>query len=182
MSTHSSSLAWRIPWMEELFLESRNEVMELCRVTINTDTGLTNIHLILLLPSSSFVTELQLCSGISYPSHWHVLQDDLISSFMDYCYYLVTKLCLTFWSPVDCSLPGPSVHGISQIRILELVAISFSRGSSWPRDQTCISCISRWILYHWATWEVQLYYLQNKSISLSLRVVDLSMGIWPNFG
>ena len=82
--------------MEELFLESRNEVMELCRVTINTDTGLTNIHLILLLPSSSFVTELQLCSGISYPSHWHVLQDDLISSFMDYCYYLVTKLCLTF--------------------------------------------------------------------------------------
>ena len=58
MSTHSSSLAWRIPWMEELFLESRNEVMELCRVTINTDTGLTNIHLILLRPTHERLPEI----------------------------------------------------------------------------------------------------------------------------
>ena len=43
---------------------------------------------------------------------------------------------------LDCSPPGSSVHGISQARILEWVAISFSRGSSWPRDQTCISCIA----------------------------------------
>ena len=42
---------------------------------------------------------------------------------------------------MDCSLPRFSVHGISQVRILQWVAISFSRGSSWPRDQTCISCI-----------------------------------------
>ena len=55
--------------------------------------------------------------------------------------------------PMDCSPPGSSVHGISQARILEWVAISFSRGSSWPRDWTRISCIGRWILYHWATWE-----------------------------
>ena len=40
---------------------------------------------------------------------------------------------------MDCSLPGFSVHGISQARILERVAISYSRGSSWPRDQTCVS-------------------------------------------
>ena len=45
--------------------------------------------------------------------------------------------------PTDCSLPGSSVHGISQARILEWVAISFSRGSSWPRDQTRGSCIGR---------------------------------------
>ena len=51
------------------------------------------------------------------------------------------------------SLPGSSVHGITQARILEWVAISFSRGSSWPRDQTHISCTSRWTLYHWAIWE-----------------------------
>ena len=44
--------------------------------------------------------------------------------------------------------------GISQARILERVAISFSRGSSRPRDWTRISHISRWILYHWATREV----------------------------
>ena len=44
---------------------------------------------------------------------------------------LVTKSCLTLWDPMDCSLPGASVHGISQARILEWIAISFSRGSSY---------------------------------------------------
>ena len=56
--------------------------------------------------------------------------------------------------PMDYSLPGSSVHEISQARTLEWVAISFSRGSSRLRDWICISCIGRWILYHWATWEV----------------------------
>ena len=45
-------------------------------------------------------------------------------------------------NPMDCSLPGFSVHGIFLTRILEWVAMSSSRGSSQPRDQTCISCIS----------------------------------------
>ena len=52
-------------------------------------------------------------------------------------------------NPVDCSSPYPSVHGISQARILEWAAISFSPGSSWPRDQTHISyilCTTRWVL------------------------------------
>ena len=61
--------------------------------------------------------------------------------------------CTTLWGPTDCSPLGSSVHGISQARILKWVAISFSRGSSWPRDQTHVSCIARWILYHWDTWE-----------------------------
>ena len=47
---------------------------------------------------------------------------------------------------MDCGPPGSSVHGISQARLLEWVAISFSRGSSRPRGGTCISCIGRWIL------------------------------------
>ena len=46
---------------------------------------------------------------------------------------LVTKLCLTLCNSMECSLPGSSVHGILQARILEWVAISFSRGSSQPR-------------------------------------------------
>ena len=53
--------------------------------------------------------------------------------------------------PMDCSPPGSSVHGILQARILEWVAISFSRGSSWPSDQTLVSyvaCTGRWVLYH----------------------------------
>ena len=46
----------------------------------------------------------------------------------------VAQLCLTLCDPMDCSLPGSSIHGIFQARILEWVAISFSRGSSQPRD------------------------------------------------
>ena len=51
--------------------------------------------------------------------------------------------CLTFCHPVDCSLPGSSVHGILQARILKWVAMSSSRECSQPRDQTCISSVSR---------------------------------------
>ena len=68
----------------------------------------------------------------------------------------VSKSYLTLWDPMDCNPPGSSVHGIFQARILEGIAISSSRGSSQPRDQTCIccvSCIGRQIVYHWATWE-----------------------------
>ena len=73
-----------------------------------------------------------------------------------FCCCLVTKLCLTLLQPMDCSMPGSSVHGISQARILEGVTISFFRRSSWPRDRTHISCIGRWILYHWATREIPI--------------------------
>ena len=57
-----------------------------------------------------------------------------------------------FCDPIYYSLPGFSVHDISQARILEWVAISFSRVSSWPRDPPQVSCIGRQILCHWATW------------------------------
>ena len=62
--------------------------------------------------------------------------------------------------PLDCSLPGSSVHGILQARTLEQVAISYSRGSSRPRDRThisCVSCTGRLILYHCTTWEAPLW-------------------------
>ena len=65
----------------------------------------------------------------------------------------VTKSCLALCNPTVYSLTGSSVHGIIQARILEWVAISSSRGSSGPRDWTCMSGTGRWILYHWATWE-----------------------------
>ena len=63
---------------------------------------------------------------------------------------LVTELCLTLCSPMDCSPPGSSVHGILQAELLECVAIPFSRGSSWLRDWTWVSCHCRQILYHLA--------------------------------
>ena len=54
----------------------------------------------------------------------------------------VAQSCPTLCNPVGCSLPDSSIHGIFQTRILEWVAISFSRGSSRPRDQTRVSSIA----------------------------------------
>ena len=59
----------------------------------------------------------------------------------------VAQSCVTLCGPMDCSPSVSSVHGISQARILEWFVISFSRGSSQPRDWTCVSCIGREILY-----------------------------------
>ena len=62
--------------------------------------------------------------------------------------YLVAQLCLTFCDPMDYSLPGSSVHGIHQARILEWISITFSKGSFRSRDQTWVSCTAgRQILY-----------------------------------
>ena len=64
---------------------------------------------------------------------------------------LVAQLCPTLCDPMDYSLPGSSVHGILQARILEWVAIPFSRGSSQPRDRTWFSCIAGGFFTVWAT-------------------------------
>ena len=80
------------------------------------------------------------------------------------CY--ITQSCSTPCDPMDCSLPGFSLCGTFQARILEWVAISFSRGSSQPRDWTwvsCLSCMGRWILGN--TWEA-LCKLYGKIISV----------------
>ena len=73
-------------------------------------------------------------------------------SFILHCYVKSLQLCPTLCDPMDYSLPGSSVCGIFQERILEYwTAISSSRGSSRPRDQTrvsYVSCIGRQTLYH----------------------------------
>ena len=73
--------------------------------------------------------------------------------------------------PMDCSLPGPSVHGISQARILERIAISSSRGSSKPTDHACISCASGITtrFFHWlATMEApKSYNLVTKKLKIT---------------
>ena len=66
----------------------------------------------------------------------------------------VVQSCPTLCDPMDCSLLGSSIHGLLQTRILEWVAISFSRGSSWPRDQTPVSCIAGRHFNLWAIREV----------------------------
>ena len=72
-----------------------------------------------------------------------------------FCCCLVAKLCPTLCNPMDCSPPGFFVHEISQARILEWVAISYSRGFSQPKDRNGVSCSSltlqadSLLLNHW---------------------------------
>ena len=78
---------------------------------------------------------------------------------MRMCAQAHAESCLTFCSPVDCSPSGSSVYAIFQARILDWGAISYSRGSSQPKDQTHIShisCIGRRVLDHCAAWEALL--------------------------
>ena len=67
---------------------------------------------------------------------------------------LVTQSCPTLCDPMDCSLPASSIHGIFQARVLKQIAISFSRGSSWPRDRTQVSHIVNRCFTIWDTREV----------------------------
>ena len=69
---------------------------------------------------------------------------------------VVAQSCPTLCDSMDCSLPGSSLHGIFQARVLEWVAISFSRRSSRPRDQTRVSRIVGRCFTIWATREVHL--------------------------
>ena len=99
------------------------------------------------------------------------------------CVCVRARSCLTLPDPMNCSAPGSTVHGVVQARILEWVAISSSRGSSKPRDQTrisFISCVGRWILYHCATWEA-LVIVTKSCLTLATpwnvaRQAPLSMG------
>ena len=82
----------------------------------------------------------------------------------------------SLWS-MECSSPGSSVHGILQARMLEWVAISYSRESSWPKNQThilYISCTGRPILYHCTTWEILEFIkqaMQTHGRNLCRRVI-----------
>ena len=71
--------------------------------------------------------------------------------------------CVQLCDPLDCRPPSSCVHGIFQARILEQVAISYSKGSLWPRDWTqisCVFCFGRCILYHCALWEALLTFYE----------------------
>ena len=130
MITHISILAWRIPWTEEpRGLQS---------------TGLQRVgHFWNDLACMHAVTDKNLhvfrkfCISVSvflYIKHLEVCL--CVVTAATACCCLVAKSCPTFCDPMDYSPPSLSLHGIFQTRILEWVATSFSRGSSWPRDWT----------------------------------------------
>ena len=72
---------------------------------------------------------------------------------------LVTQSCPIVCKPLGCSLPGSSIHRISQARTLDWVAISFSRGSSQPREWTWVSCTAGRFFTIWATREAWLWWV-----------------------
>ena len=78
---------------------------------------------------------------------------------------LVAQLCLTLCYPMDCSLPGSSCPWNSPGKNTRGVAIPFSRGSSWPREQTWVSCIAGRFFTIWDTVEPPLYYILEIFIS-----------------
>ena len=94
-----------------------------------------------------------------YPTFLHVCIRVYVCS--------VAKSWLILLLPIFCNPPGSSVHRISHARILEWAVIPFSRGSSWPKDWTHVSCIGRLILYHWVTWEAPCVL---KNINCTYRV------------
>ena len=79
----------------------------------------------------------------------------IFTQYVKHCMQVKSLSRVRLCDPMDCSPPGSSVHGILQARILEWVAISFSRGSSRPRDQTQISHIAGRRFNLWATREAQ---------------------------
>ena len=90
----------------------------------------------------------------------------LFSKLLPHFKVLVTQSCPILCNPMIYSSPGSSVHGILQARILEWVAISFSRRSFWTRDQTLVSGTTSRFFTIWATREAsRSYFVTNKASS-----------------
>ena len=117
-------------------------------------------------------------------SNFHSLTSCCLPAILKLFISEVPQSCPTLWTPMDCSLPGSSFHGILQARVLEWGAISFSRGSSWPRDQTLVSSIPGRHFNLWATREVQKQFIglhfslvRCPSLGLQWKVADICK--WP---
>ena len=91
---------------------------------------------------------------------------------VDMSVFVCVQSCPTRCNPMDCRLPGSSVHGTSQAKILEWVAISYSRGSSRPKDRSCVSCSASGFFTNWATREASCCFPEKLWIYIS------SSNIW----
>ena len=131
------------PLCNFLFLWGEGEVAQLCPTLCNpTDCSLpgSSIHGIFQARTLEWFA-----ISFSKAWKWKVKSESEVAQVV---YLKVTQSCPTPSDPMDCSLPGSSIHGIFQARILEWVAISFSRGSSQPRDRTRGLLHCRQMLYH----------------------------------
>ena len=154
MATHSSTLAWKIPWTEE---PGRLQSMGSLGVGHDWATSLslfTFMHWrrkwqptpVFLAGESQGRGSLVGCRpwGRRVGHDW----SDLAAAV------LVAQFCWTLCDPTDCGPPGSSVRGILHATILEWIAIPFSRGSSQSRNRTWVSCIAGRFFSVWATGKI----------------------------
>ena len=136
--------------VEELLYKGRGGMVSLILKIKKTCTQLESRHAVFWVQvwHSSFYTRLPSCPSLLFSQMPYPL---IIFEWVSE----VAQSCPTLCNPMDCSLPGSFVHGIFQARILEWVAISFSRRSSQPRDQTQVLQIVVRLFSVWATREVQ---------------------------
>ena len=152
-------------------IQRKEEIATHLFVSVPALTVLTLVPTI-MWPVGSYFPPLSICfllvNEVCIPPLYRVIRTELSRQSSDYSNHhsgqqaatikdqlsKAAQSCLTLCNPMDCSLPGSSVHGIFQARVLEWVAISFSRGSSWPRDWIRVSCIVGRRFTDWATREV----------------------------
>ena len=95
----------------------------------------------------------------------------------------VAQWCLTLCDAMDCSPPGSSFHGILQARIVEWITMLSSKGSSWPREWTQVSCIWGRFFTVWATRKVKILlprcFISNKPLFLIVLEVRNSKILVP---
>ena len=119
--------------------------------------AMTNIDNVLKRKDITLLTKIHIVKAMVFP---------VVVYGREWSEVKVTQLCLTLCNPKDCSLSGPSTHGLFQARILEWVAIPFSRGSSQPRDWTQVSNIAGRFFSIWITKEA----LWIKVLYMDVRV------------
>ena len=149
MATHSSTLAWKIPWTGGLVgcgvAKSRTRLSDFTFTVhfhaLEEEMATHSSVLAWRIPGTGEPGGLP-SMGLQSRTRLKWLSSSSVS-------HSVMSLC----SPMDCSPPGSSVHGILQARILEWIAIPFSRGSSWPRDQIQVSHTAGRFFIIWAIGE-----------------------------
>ena len=107
------------------------------------------------IAAQRWLSQTPLRISLSSSSWWSTLSFDMAKLLLFSRQSVSCSWCLTLCDPVDYSPSGSSVHGILQARIPEYVALLFSRGYSWPRSWTWVSCISGRFFTIWATRDAQ---------------------------
>ena len=130
-----------IPWMDRQIIYHGG-----------TREALTVHYILVIWVSSDTIVKGCAVCAVSEGSSWSNRE---MTPWSEVKWSGVAQSCPTLCNPMDCSPAGSSIHGIFQARVLDWVAISFPRGTSWPRDQTLVSRIAGRRFTVWATREAQ---------------------------